>query len=534
MTTWTTVVYSQSNSVYFEKNGYELTDSAKTQLDNFFNIHLSTMTPEVIVKGYSDTTGTSDINLKLSNQRVQTVNDYLEVKGYPSHRIRLEYFGETEKQAENAWKNRRVDLFINPHFTVYNYLTTFQKTAQNFQIDNTRDTVIYGQEGTIIHIPSNCFITDKQNHPLKIKLSLTEYFTLSDIIANNLSTTTETGELMETAGMIHISAESEGERCQIKIGQSISIGFPSNSSSKDGFDLYSGVPTNNRILWQSDSKESSLEVAIERFGPRHNKYRTHFVSNELDSLFGISVDSLIYFPIDAFRQGICGMVTVNFKVNSKGQICRTFIRENEGLHPSIDNLLVNLIKNSPSIAPFYKNDKKALKFGYSETFTFYSNNCKQGLKRFTIEELSKSSQMLSKTISNSIGDPFKESIEINNVSSVFYSTNTLGWKNCDKLPLFSTKRATVSVNLIPSHNVDFKVFIKNSKIVVPATVEKNHYKVEKLPKGQQLLLVGIKYDNNKIYWSKNEIVAEDTEISNIEFYEVTATELKNKLNEFIK
>jgi hypothetical protein len=530
----TTLTYSQTNTFYFAKNENLLSDSVKTQLDIFYTAYLTSNNPEVIIKGYSDTVGTSEVNLNLSQQRVNSVKDYLQAKGYPTDKISLKYFGESRINEDLAWQNRRVDLFINPKLSVYDYLQEFQKTIQEFQINNTNDTVIKGKEGTIIYIPKDCFITDNNKQVKSVKFSLNEHYNFEDILTNNLTTITENGELLETAGMILINADSDGKECRIKNGQSILISFSGNLLSTNEYDLYSGIQKNKNIIWQKSSRKQLSEVAIVRTGPRHHKYRSSFISNELDTLFKIEIDSSIFFPLDAYKQGICGKNTIFFKVDSKGQISQPFIKEDERLHPSIDNLTLNLIRNLPPIIPLYKKDKKALKFVYSETFTFYSDNCKQGMKRYKLGELKSRPYFLGNIISKSIDDSKIEINDINSVTSAFYSTNTLGWKNCDRLTLLNTKTVSIKVNQPYSHNIDFKIFLKNRKVVVPLISHKNQYVSDKLPEGEDILLIGIKYDGNNIYWSKNELTAVNTEINDISFIKVTASELKKILNEYKK
>ncbi len=536
---WSVEANAQLSSVYFEINNFKLSNSTKLKLDNFYSSQLSTNYPDVIVKGYSDTTGTSEINLKLSKQRVESVKEYLTTKGYPTHKIKIEYFGETETESESLKKNRRVDLFVNPNFNIYNFLSKYNQPEQVFQIDNTHDTIIKAKQNTTIYIPSNCFMLVNGEKVKNVTLILQENYEISDILLSNLTTQTTNGNLLETKGMLNISVISNGQECVIAKGKSISLGI-ANIPDPTDFDLYQGETSNNRsVIWEDSTTQPLIRYGIERRGPRHQKYRTAFISHELDSSFENHIDDSLYFPLDALNEGICGQINVNFKVNSKGRISQTFIGEKDGLHPSIDSLVVDLIRNCPPTRPMFKKDKKALKFWYTETFAFYSDACSRGLKRFSIEEQLKPDHYSVKWVTT---NPLsimnnKDTIDVSdvkNISTVVYSTTQLGWLNVDKLKKIKGKKAKIEVNVRPAYNIDFKIIMQDYAAVIIGEKTNEKFIFKKLPKNQKGILIGLKYDNDKIFLATKELFIDDTEINEIEFREVSVTELKARLNELKK
>lgn len=67
------------------------------------------------VAGHTDNRGSDDYNMKLSQQRAETVRDYLISKGIAADRLTAKGYGETKPVADNAteegrFKNRRVEL----------------------------------------------------------------------------------------------------------------------------------------------------------------------------------------------------------------------------------------------------------------------------------------------------------------------------------------------------------------------------------------------------------------------------------------
>jgi outer membrane protein OmpA-like peptidoglycan-associated protein len=76
---------------------------------------------EVMIAGYTDTTGDADYNLGLSRQRANAVSDYLRERGALSHvNVIVQGRGEqqpvaTNETAEGRQRNRRVEITLRDH-----------------------------------------------------------------------------------------------------------------------------------------------------------------------------------------------------------------------------------------------------------------------------------------------------------------------------------------------------------------------------------------------------------------------------------
>jgi outer membrane protein OmpA-like peptidoglycan-associated protein len=79
---------------------------------------LSPRTATVAVEGYTDSAGSDDFNLKLSQQRADTVRDYLVSQGLPDNTVTATGFGKSGPVADNATptgrqQNRRVEIVVS-------------------------------------------------------------------------------------------------------------------------------------------------------------------------------------------------------------------------------------------------------------------------------------------------------------------------------------------------------------------------------------------------------------------------------------
>lgn len=105
------------NAVRFDTNKSTLTAAAKTNLDKLVTVFNSYPDTDIVIYGYTDSTGPADYNLKLSGQRADAVRSYLSGKGLASSRFKTTGMGIADPIASNETvegraQNRRVEFAI--------------------------------------------------------------------------------------------------------------------------------------------------------------------------------------------------------------------------------------------------------------------------------------------------------------------------------------------------------------------------------------------------------------------------------------
>lgn len=86
-----------------------------------FIIYFYRLTSVVQINGHTDSDGSEQFNLKLSEERALSVDNYLRENGNVEHlNMSTAGFGETQPivpntNDENKAKNRRVEIVINPN-----------------------------------------------------------------------------------------------------------------------------------------------------------------------------------------------------------------------------------------------------------------------------------------------------------------------------------------------------------------------------------------------------------------------------------
>jgi len=105
-----------SQTVLFGLGRANLTDEAKQQLDGIASKVSSMKRYTIEVQGFTDSTGTPETNLRLSQRRADAVVRYLTLEGkVPLHRVQTVGYGEDNPAVDNKTRdgrqqNRRVEV----------------------------------------------------------------------------------------------------------------------------------------------------------------------------------------------------------------------------------------------------------------------------------------------------------------------------------------------------------------------------------------------------------------------------------------
>jgi len=111
-------VLTLSGSVLFAHGSSNLLASAKDRLDQVAAALIdSSETTPITIQGFTDSTGSDQKNLQLSQARAEAVRDYLASKGVSQDLIQAEGMGESNpvasnQTAEGRANNRRVEIIV--------------------------------------------------------------------------------------------------------------------------------------------------------------------------------------------------------------------------------------------------------------------------------------------------------------------------------------------------------------------------------------------------------------------------------------
>lgn len=104
--------------VLFDTAKYNLRPEAREKLAKLSGIVLAHPGLHLAVEGHTDSTGSDDFNMKLSQQRAEAVRDYLIQQGVAQDTLTAQGFGKADPVADNGTaagrqRNRRVEIIVS-------------------------------------------------------------------------------------------------------------------------------------------------------------------------------------------------------------------------------------------------------------------------------------------------------------------------------------------------------------------------------------------------------------------------------------
>ena len=111
------VTFTEDAGVYFDTNKSDVKGTSATTLSKLAGIFKEYPKSIILVEGHTDSAGSDEYNMKLSQQRAESVTNYLMSQGVDGGRFTTKWYGEHQPKADNATaegkaKNRRVELAI--------------------------------------------------------------------------------------------------------------------------------------------------------------------------------------------------------------------------------------------------------------------------------------------------------------------------------------------------------------------------------------------------------------------------------------
>ena len=107
-----------NSGILFDTNKADLKQASKNELSQFASKMADMVDTDITIYGHTDNTGSDAVNERLSNERAQSVANYLKNCGIASSRMTTEGKSYSMPVADNSTKegraqNRRVEIYIS-------------------------------------------------------------------------------------------------------------------------------------------------------------------------------------------------------------------------------------------------------------------------------------------------------------------------------------------------------------------------------------------------------------------------------------
>lgn len=408
------------------------------------------------------------------------------------------------------------------------------KSTQHFLINHQKDTLIIGKSGTKIRIPAGCLVLASGNQvPGSIQIQLLEYYEPADMILAGLST--KAGDkILETSGMIQLTANSSGKPVKIKKGKSLEISFSHFPFNKQN-EIYYGTSANQLVDWHlnhSQEPANATDPVDTEEGPSEIP---HF-KGDLDAYLK---NNIFYPPSFNPKNLPTGLIYASFEVGTRGEISGLELRG--GLHPELDKMVYYVIQNMPAWEPAY--------LGSKATKSFYQLPIPIGKSRWPTYawQRSKALDILEKSENITVlydklgGSRFADKSGImrssNNpgLDDVLYTVNELGWINIDRLWELNTSTVNPTIPKAGLDNFHFALAFKRIRGIIFSTENSDAFVFSSIPEGEKGLILGFSiWGNQASFISKEIIIGQEIPEIHAPNDTISVLALQQKLNEVKK
>ncbi|CAG0991308.1 MAG: hypothetical protein HND27_08065 [Bacteroidetes bacterium] len=241
------------HDVYFENHSSLLSDNNKKTIEQIYKKIPGNATQKINPLGKNEFKGNKFLteinytrawNIMQFLKTIMSSNTSLFVDTFINQNSGTPFYGVLIKKAP---------IELEPNYSELKKL--YRKNKRTFYINPTQNETITGIEGTVITFFANTMqCNDGKDVKGTVEISLTEYYTMADMVKAQLNTVSGP-LLLESGGMILIKATCSSCRekeVKIKDGDFYKIAFPTEKI-KPGMGLFTGnIDVNKNLIdWQA-------------------------------------------------------------------------------------------------------------------------------------------------------------------------------------------------------------------------------------------------------------------------------------------
>jgi len=566
------ITEDQVNSLLFELPKTKSGNTTKHFSQNLLNtliigtIALSVIVGTILWKNYDrKTEKTLTTNNQQGSELVPVPTDSLVIKGMVNNNKEIVQNTVAEDSALRTSSTKTISAPIqtDTKMSVPDIYKHFDKQPQLFSIRTNRDTTIVCKEGTSFKIKANSFISEKSGKEVSgiVQIAVKEYYKISDIILSNLSTTSG-DQILETGGMIHITAKADKENCLIKQRSTIEIGFP-NSNEKADMALFKGEWIGDKMDWKlasaftaANSKNLSKLMVSDSEVVEVKERESVFVVVEEMPEFPGGINSLrkyikdnTQYPFSALKDRIEGTVFVNFVVDKFGLTNNFHI--SRGLSDALNKAAIYALRQMPTWKPGMQRGK-AVSVSYTTRVNFalkdslfsdeeirkakaHEEKIKEIKLNYRTNTYSTNNEGFKNDFEKTVNDDNLQKTSVSDVNRYILSASQLGWINCDRFVSNNNAINNYSIKLDGPGEPVVNIIFHRFRSILRGRIEPNRINFKDVPIGEKITIVALKSVNNKIFLAVKETVITDKEETDLDFQPVTMDLLKKemeKLNKF--
>jgi hypothetical protein len=408
--------------------------------------------------------------------------------------------------------------------TLEDFFGQLEKPAQEFMINNQRDTVITGQDGTALLIRAHTFSTKGA-----VTIIIKEFYSYRDIVTNRLSTLSNGNQLI-TGGMIHIMAMADGKEVNIQPGRSIRWFIPDTTAEMGKMQLFYAGQTTAATIAKEVNAYSSVDTILSVTGrssinwiPQSQPFGQGFLTTRV---------KVLDVRDSPFK------VVYGKKVKARFYISRESVLDKEELRDL-------LAKRYPKYDRIVLRKSPRTENGHIVSYTFFG---RKELSQDYFDRIGDSAWItpaeanrykLSATDTatywsgaNFVQNNFFRNEQLRKIAGRYsVDITSLGWINCDRFLNDNRPKISFAVNLSDTASAysTFLVFDR-MKSMMAGTVSGNRVLFFNVPEGETAKVIAVGVQNNKTVSAMQDVVLSPTPLSGLHFEETSSAEFKEQVS----
>lgn len=440
-----------------------------------------------------------------------------------------------EQETESLIKEATV------HKNVKESLSIPIKNSQWYSINQNRDTVLRGAEGSLIKIPAKSFATTDSI----LRISLTEYYQAADIAFANLSTISKSGQILETGGMLYLEAfDLKQNTIELQKGKKIELGFPRNGDKIDMHLFYGKQNEEKNQEWElasepivSDEVDSTMReelvFTIVEEMPIFPGCETEASRSKKNVCSQTKMQAYlqknIMIPIELANRNYLGTIYVSYIIDQKGFVNN--VRAVRGTNKRLKEEAVRVVQSLPRMQAG-KQRGIAVPVQYTIPIRFNLMLEGEANRTFSEEEITirndsiqalrrkEKEAVLNQTLDN-LKVSKKESVDfISEVDYYVLSSSQLGYINCDAFYKDQRQKVEYALSDLPALARARLIFQKNRVCI--ANTEKSFGEV---PIGEKASILAYQVKKGQLYIAFQEVHISD-EVPPLNFQRASFADLK--------
>lgn len=411
------------------------------------------------------------------------------------------------------------DTTINPSensITLEKFFQQLEKPAQEFLVNNKRDTLLRGNNGSVFLIPADAFAGDQA-----IRIIVKEFYSYQDIITHRLSTSSQGNQLI-TGGMIHVSAEADGKEVNIQPGKSIRWYIPDTTASMKQMQLFTGV-TSNKVNKQRPYDDVGMDTVS---------------SSRFNGIDWIAQETLFQNNMNSVRVKVLDLRNEPLRVRktSKGNIATFLIADKSNL--SKDQLIAQLQEKYDYYKVKLKHKRKTWR-----VFPFLSFY--RDIESSIVEAVGDSAWVTPDVAATYRLKATDTVITKNSNSGMIYGTfkkggiqnspemkqlikrfsvevKDLGWINCDRFYKNSNPKIEFAIDLKDTASNYYTLLVFDKiKSMMTGFVSGNQVMFSNVPEGETARVISVGIQHGKPMYASKDVKISRTVINDLKFEETT-------------